>query len=218
LVCEEAHRYASADRSIGFGPTRRSISRIAKEGRKHGVFLGLVSQRPAELDATIISQCNTLFAMRMINDRDQTILRSAVSDASANLLDFLPSLGTGEVFAFGQGVALPARVKLKQLPPHLLPKSDAAGSARRESATAIDAEFVTAVLQRWRGLTAGQPMRGDEGALEQRDAVPASIPPAATQSSGDAPRPPLLKRALNERLDIARAFQAPARPHRVHES
>ena len=65
LVCEEAHRYASADRSIGFGPTRRSISRIAKEGRKHGVFLGLVSQRPAELDATIISQCSTLFAMRM---------------------------------------------------------------------------------------------------------------------------------------------------------
>jgi DNA helicase HerA-like ATPase len=110
LVCEEAHRYASADRNIGFGPTRRSISRIAKEGRKHGVFLGLVSQRPAELDPTITSQCSTLFAMRMTNDRDQAILRSAVSDAAANLLDFLPSLGTAEVFAFGEGVALPTRV------------------------------------------------------------------------------------------------------------
>ncbi|MBI3434652.1 MAG: ATP-binding protein, partial [Proteobacteria bacterium] len=64
FVCEEAHRYASADRGIGFGPTRRSISRIAKEGRKYGVFLGLVSQRPAELDPTILSQCSTLFAMR----------------------------------------------------------------------------------------------------------------------------------------------------------
>src|SRR5436190_4192074 len=116
LVCEEAHRYASADRSIGFGPTRRSISRIAKEGRKHGIFLGLVSQRPAELDATILSQCSTLFAMRMTNDRDQAILRSVVSDAASNLLEFLPSLGTGAVFAFGQGVALPTRVKLKQLP------------------------------------------------------------------------------------------------------
>ena len=136
LVCEEAHRYASADRSIGFGPTRRSISRIAKEGRKHGVFLGLVSQRPAELDATIISQCSTLFAMRMTNDRDQAILRSAVSDAAASLLDFLPSLGTGEVFAFGEGVALPTRVKLKQLPPHLLPKSDAVSNAREESSPA----------------------------------------------------------------------------------
>jgi DNA helicase HerA-like ATPase len=217
LVCEEAHRYASADRSIGFGPTRRSISRIAKEGRKHGVFLGLVSQRPAELDATIISQCNTLFAMRMINDRDQVILRSAVADAAANLLDFLPSLGTGEVFAFGQGVALPTRVKLKQLPPHLLPKSDAAGSARRESAAAIDAEFVAAILQRWRGVSSAQLSR-DEGTRDQRDADPGSSPSPTTLSPGDAARPPLLKRALNDRLDIARAFQAPARAPRLHES
>ena len=58
FVCEEAHRYASADRTIGFGPTRKAISRIAKEGRKYGVFLGLVTQRPAELDSTIISQCS----------------------------------------------------------------------------------------------------------------------------------------------------------------
>src|SRR6516225_425808 len=65
FLCEEAHRYAAADRTVGFGPTRRSISRIAKEGRKYGVYLGLVSQRPAELDATILSQCSTLFAMRM---------------------------------------------------------------------------------------------------------------------------------------------------------
>ncbi len=60
FVCEEAHRYASADRNIGFGPTRKAVSRIAKEGRKYGVYLALVTQRPAELDATIISQCNTL--------------------------------------------------------------------------------------------------------------------------------------------------------------
>ena len=82
FVCEEAHRYAPADRSIGFGPTRKAVSRIAKEGRKYGVFLGLVTQRPAELDATIISQCCTLFAMRMANDRDQAVIRAAVSDAA----------------------------------------------------------------------------------------------------------------------------------------
>ena len=93
FVCEEAHRYASVDRNIGFGPTRRAISRIAKEGRKYGVFLGLVTQRPAELDPTIISQCSTLFAMRLSNDRDQALVRSAVSDAAASLLAFLPSLG-----------------------------------------------------------------------------------------------------------------------------
>src|SRR5581483_6522055 len=91
FVCEEAHRYASADRNIGFGPTRKAISRIAKEGRKYGVYLGL------------ISQCNTLFSMRLANERDQALMRSAVSDAAANLLSFVPSLGSREVLAFGEG-------------------------------------------------------------------------------------------------------------------
>ena len=77
FVCEEAHRYASNDQSVGFGPTRRALARIAREGRKYGVSLGLVSQRPTELDPTILSQCATLFAMRMSNDRDQALLRSA---------------------------------------------------------------------------------------------------------------------------------------------
>ena len=125
FVCEEAHRYASADRSIGFGPTRKAISRIAKEGRKYGVYLGLITQRPAELDATIISQCNTLFAMRLANERDQALLRSAVSDAAANLLSFVPSLGTREVLAFGEGVALPTRLRFKEVPSHQLPRSEA---------------------------------------------------------------------------------------------
>ncbi len=125
FVCEEAHRYASADRNIGFGPTRKAVSRIAKEGRKYGVYLGLVTQRPAELDATIISQCNTLFAMRLANERDQALLRSAVSDAAANLLSFVPSLGTREVLAFGEGVALPTRLRFKEVPPHQLPRSEA---------------------------------------------------------------------------------------------
>ncbi|MBV9261463.1 MAG: ATP-binding protein, partial [Pseudolabrys sp.] len=67
FVCEEAHRYAPADKKIGFGPTRRALSRIAKEGRKYGVFLGLVTQRPAEIDPNIISQCSTMFVMRLSN-------------------------------------------------------------------------------------------------------------------------------------------------------
>ena len=103
FVCEEAHRYASADRTIGFGPTRKALSRIAKEGRKYGVFLGLVTQRPAELDSTIISQCSTLFAMRMANERDQAIVRSAVSDAAATSR-LRASLGPRGL-AFGEGVA-----------------------------------------------------------------------------------------------------------------
>src|SRR5262249_31715956 len=125
IVCEEAHRYASVDRTVGFGPTRRAISRLAKEGRKYGVFLGLVSQRPAELDPTILSQCSTLFAMRMSNERDQGLLRSAVSDSAANLFPFVPALGTREALAFGAGIPLPMRLTFAEVPRHLLPRSEA---------------------------------------------------------------------------------------------
>src|ERR1700722_3937143 len=162
FVCEEAHRYAPADKNVGFGPTRKAVSRIAKEGRKYGVYLGLVTQRPAELDATIISQCNTLFTMRLANERYHALLRSAVTDAAANLLSFVPSLGTREVIAFGQGVALPTRMKLKQLPAHLLPTSDTTGSTLRAQMNGLTEEFFAAVIKRWRGVTAKQLGQRDE--------------------------------------------------------
>jgi len=162
FVCEEAHRYASADRNVGFGPTRRALSRIAKEGRKYGIFLGLVTQRPAELDATIISQCSTLFAMRMANDRDQALLRSAVSDAAANVLAFVPSLGTREVLGFGEGLALPTRLKFKELPRHMLPKSEATISARVENGTGDTDGFINTVVERWRGATMSHQQKTEE--------------------------------------------------------
>jgi hypothetical protein len=151
FVCEEAHRYAPADRGLGFGPTRKAVSRIAKEGRKYGVFLALITQRPAELDSTIISQCSTVFAMRMANERDQAIVKSAVSDAAAGLLGFLPSLGTREVFAFGEGVALPTRLKFSEMPANLLPKSEALGRGRHDGTRTVDMDFIAGVVQRWRG-------------------------------------------------------------------
>jgi len=153
FVCEEAHRYASADRTIGFGPTRKAVSRIAKEGRKYGVYLGLITQRPAELDATIISQCSTLFTMRLANDRDQALLRSAVSDAAANLLSFVPSLGTREVLAFGEGVALPTRLRFKDVPAHQLPRSESTISSTPSTDSGHDTHFISTILERWRGAT-----------------------------------------------------------------
>ena len=149
LVCEEAHRYASADRSVGFTPTRRALSRIAREGRKHGVFLGLVTQRPAELDPAIISQCSTLFAMRMTNERDQAFLAAAVSDA-VNLLAFVPSLGTGEVIAFGEGVPVPARMTFSQLPPGRQPRNDVSSRNPEEGQAQAGGPFVGTVVERWR--------------------------------------------------------------------
>lgn len=161
FVCEEAHRYASADRNIGFGPTRKAVSRIAKEGRKYGVYLGLVTQRPAELDATIISQCSTLFTMRLANDRDQSLLRSAVSDAAANLLSFVPSLGTREVLAFGEGVALPTRLRFKDVPAHQLPRSESTIFSTPVVDSSHDAHFIDTIIERWRGATSHREQPND---------------------------------------------------------
>jgi hypothetical protein len=209
VVCEEAHRYAAADRNIGFGPTRRSISRIAKEGRKYGVFLGLVTQRPAELDPTILSQCSTLFAMRMTNDRDQALLRSAVSDTAANLLSFLPSLSTREVFAFGEGVAMPTRLTFKQLPAHMLPKSEAINTSPASLETTASSGFMVSIVERWRGLklAAEGDMPVEEPSLAAPPLQPAAAPHPASMAQPSAPpaldpdRFRLLKRSLTDRAD-----------------
>jgi DNA helicase HerA-like ATPase len=195
FVCEEAHRYAAADRNLGFGPTRKSISRIAKEGRKYGVFLGLVTQRPAELDATILSQCSTLFVMRMANDRDQAIVRAAVSDAAANLLDFVPTLGTAEVFAFGEGIAMPARLRFTQMPPHLLPRSEAVGNAKIDPRAGINPEFVASVVDRWRGAMMSQKVGLDESGDVEPVMLAKTASPQITPASSP-PRPSLLKKPL----------------------
>src|SRR6266550_1193513 len=196
FVCEEAHRYAPADRSIGFGPTRKAVSRIAKEGRKYGVFLGLVTQRPAELDATIISQCSTLFAMRLANDRDQALLRSAVSDAAANLLAFVPSLGTREVLAFGEGVALPTRLKFTKLAPHHIPHSQAVTRASMDSAKGVDREFMHSVVDRWRGATSQRDVPNDPGANDRPAARTVEAPMLQPSMGLDPDRFSLLKKPL----------------------
>jgi DNA helicase HerA-like ATPase len=151
FVCEEAHRYVSADHSLGFQPTRRALSRIAKEGRKYNVFLGLVTQRPAELDANIVSQCSTLFAMRVANDRDQQLLLAAASDAATNLLRFLPSLGPREALAFGAGITVPTLFTFPQLPDHFIPRVDAAGDQRPHAN--LNDQMIDSAIERWRGAT-----------------------------------------------------------------
>ena len=197
FVCEEAHRYASADRTIGFGPTRKAVSRIAKEGRKYGVYLGLVTQRPAELDATIISQCSTLFTMRLANDRDQALLRSAVSDAAANLLSFVPSLGTREVLAFGEGVALPTRLRFKDVPAHQLPRSETTMSTSASVTTGHDIHFVGAVLERWRGATSSRDNATSEQGFVERTQPRTMEAPMLQPSLGlDPDRFSLLKKPL----------------------
>lgn len=196
FVCEEAHRYAPADSVMGFAPTRRALSRIAKEGRKYGVFLGLVTQRPAEIEATIISQCNTLFVMRMSNDRDQSLIQSAVSDAATDLLTFVPSLGTGEVFVFGPGVALPTRMVFKQLPKELRPSSEVGRGSRIEGGADIGNDLIASVIDRWRSSTMSQKNLEEssyDSGMPLRDEAPSLQP---QQSFGADQRSRLLKQPL----------------------
>jgi len=173
VACEEAHRYAPADRKLGFGPTRKAISRIAKEGRKYGVFLGVVTQRPADLDPTILSQCSTVFAMRLANERDQAIVKSAVPDAGSSLVGFLASLGVREAITFGDGVALPTRVRFGDLAPEFLPHSQSDGNARFSTDDALGPDFIETVVDRWReSSTATLRARPSGGAPDPLNADP----------------------------------------------
>ena len=157
VASEEAHRYAPADRKLGFGPTRKALSRIAKEGRKYSVFLGAITQRPADIDPTILSQCSTVFAMRLANDTDQAIVKSAVPDAGSSLVAFLPSLGNRESIAFGEGVSLPTRFRFKDLAEDRIPRSHAGHLAKLEVSGDVDADFIHAVVDRWREATVTNP-------------------------------------------------------------
>jgi DNA helicase HerA-like ATPase len=111
VLCEEAHRYIPADNRQTFGPARQAIGRIAKEGRKYGASLGVVTQRPSELDPTVLSQCSTLFAMRLANELDKGIIRAAAGVSASSTIAFLSSIADREAIAFGEAIATPMRMK-----------------------------------------------------------------------------------------------------------
>ncbi len=151
VVCEEAHRYVPADRDLGFFPTRQAISRIAKEGRKYGVSLGVITQRPGELDQTILSQCSTLFAMRLSNDRDQEIIKSAIPNSSISTTSFLSSIGNGEAIAFGEAISVPMRMKFARVEKRYLPKAN--GVVEKGTEETPDTVDLRTVVARMRAVS-----------------------------------------------------------------
>ncbi|MBC2804658.1 DUF87 domain-containing protein [Rhizobium ruizarguesonis] len=153
VVCEEAHRYIPSDPSLGFVPTRQAIARIAKEGRKYGVSLGIITQRPGELDQTILSQCSTLFAMRLANDRDQEIIRSAIPNSSISTTSFISSIGNGEAIAFGEAISVPMRMRFSRVDENLLPKASSANSKNSEEDP--DTVDLRKIVTRMRAVTVG---------------------------------------------------------------
>ena len=150
LVCEEAHRYVTQDPTLGFEATKRSLGRIAKEGRKYGVSLCVVSQRPSDLAVGILSQCNTIFAMRMSNQKDQEFVRGTLSESAVGLLDSLPTLRTGESIAVGEGVSVPVRLRVDVLTEERRPLSGTASFSTAWQTDDKDEGFVSEIVDRWR--------------------------------------------------------------------
>lgn len=109
LVLEEAHRYLGEGASA---LTRNSANRVAREGRKYGVGLFLITQRPTELPKTVLAQCGTIIALRLSNSEDQNAIKTALPDAIAGLAAVLPSLRTHEAIISGESLVLPARTVL----------------------------------------------------------------------------------------------------------
>ncbi len=114
LVCDEAHLYLPV-RSDADAAAKRALDtfeRIAKEGRKYGFALLVVSQRPSDVSKTILSQCNNFIALRLTNEQDQSAVKSVMPDSMAGIADVLPLLDIGEAIVLGDSILLPSRIKL----------------------------------------------------------------------------------------------------------
>ena len=148
LVCEEAHRYAPANDGK-LVPTRQALGRIAKEGRKYGISLALVTQRPSELDSTILSQCSTAIALRLSSEKDQQVIRGSTYEGMVDLIDFLPLLGDREALILGQGVSMPMRIRFDELTAKR-PKNMNVGFSKSWKSQNMDRDMLENIITRWR--------------------------------------------------------------------
>jgi len=150
LVCEEAHRYIPATTSGAGQSVRKILERIAKEGRKYGVSLGLITQRPSDLAEGVLSQCGTIVAMRLNNDRDQQFVKAAMPEGSRGFLDSIPALRNRECIICGEGVSIPIRVTLDTLEEKLRPASADPIFTDLWRQTGGEDEILERTVNRWR--------------------------------------------------------------------
>lgn len=150
LVCEEAHRYIPSESVSKDSAVRTILERIAKEGRKYGVSLGLITQRPSDLAEGVLSQCGTIISMRLNNDRDQAFVRAAMPEGARGFLDSIPALRNREAIICGEGVAIPIRVALDNLEEEKRPASDDPLFSRLWQETGGEGEILERVVRRWR--------------------------------------------------------------------
>ena len=147
LVCEEAHNYVPRDNLAAYRASRKSIERIAKEGRKYGLSLMVVSQRPSEVSETIFAQCNNFMSLRLTNDADQAYIRRLFPDNSNAITEILPSLAPGECVVVGDAVLLPAVIKMPLPAPE--PHSQSVKVHKEWKEQWRDVAFAQ-VIERWR--------------------------------------------------------------------
>ena len=150
LVCEEAHRYAPASPGVGFAAASRAITRLAREGRKYGISLALITQLPSELSSQALSQCGTVFALRLGHYLDHRFMETALPDAARGMIAALPSMRTQEAIAFGEGVPLPMHIRFDDLPPDRRPRSESADFSKAWRSDAAGADFLKEGIRRWR--------------------------------------------------------------------
>lgn len=150
LVCEEAHRYVPNRGEAQYEAAQEAIRRIAKEGRKYGVGLLLVSQRPSEVEATVLSQCNSWIVLRVTNDADREHVRAILPDSMSGLTKMLSGLRRQEAIFVGQAAMLPSRIMIRDLEPDQLPKSNDIDFDKGWQSLAIPADELKAVVNRWR--------------------------------------------------------------------
>lgn len=150
LVCEEAHRYVPSERNAHKSSVGKILGRIAKEGRKYGVSLGLITQRPSDLAEGVLSQCGTIIAMRLNNERDQSFVKAAMPEGARGFLDTIPALRNRECIVCGEGVSIPIRVAMDDLEPNKRPASSDPVFTQLWQQTGGEEEIITRVIKRWR--------------------------------------------------------------------
>ncbi len=150
LVCEEAHRYVPNEKNADGSSVGRILSRIAKEGRKYGISLGLITQRPSDLAEGVLSQCGTIISMRLNNDRDQAFVKAAMPEGARGFLDSIPALRNRECIICGEGVSIPIRVSFDTLEESKRPASADPSFSELWSESGGEEEMVGRIVQRWR--------------------------------------------------------------------
>jgi len=150
LVCEEAHRYIPNSTTGAGQSVRKILERIAKEGRKYGVSLGLITQRPSDLAEGVLSQCGTIVSMRLNNDRDQAFVKAAMPEGSRGFLDSIPALRNREAIICGEGVAIPMRVNLDTLEEQRRPASADPLFTSQWRDSGGEEEILERTINRWR--------------------------------------------------------------------